>query len=307
MTVVPNVDVEAQLLLADIRMDGVAFSVASLLPPFCVYGLGGPVSLCYIIKSNPIWLEVEAPGRKVYRLEPGTVVGLSGVVPHWFKSSPEMTVQAARALSYDAIDPKNVTNESDQLLIGHAPLETLAFTNIVAGAVIVPPDGSRAIGRIHTALEAILDELRDPDPIGGTAVVVRRLSETILINIVRHVLSINSDEGQALGAIGDLRIMRTIAAVARSPLDPWTVDSMAAVAGMSRTAFANRFRQLMRDTPLNMVVRLRLRIAAEVLSRESAKLDEAASAAGYGSTAAFIRAFRRFYPTTPALWRKTGS
>jgi AraC-like DNA-binding protein len=78
---------------------------------------------------------------------------------------------------------------------------------------------------------------------------------------------------------------------------------MANVAGMSRTAFARRFRDLMGDTPLNMVARLRLRIAAELLNHGSARLDEAAAAAGYGSAAAFARAFRRVYRTTPGRWR----
>jgi AraC family transcriptional activator of mtrCDE len=103
--------------------------------------------------------------------------------------------------------------------------------------------------------------------------------------------------------MGDPRVMRAVAAVARAPLEPWTVETMADVAGMSRTAFARRFRALLNDTPLNMVARLRLRIASEMLNHGGAKLDEAAEAAGYGSAAAFIRAFRRFHGTTPAKWR----
>jgi AraC family transcriptional activator of mtrCDE len=97
--------------------------------------------------------------------------------------------------------------------------------------------------------------------------------------------------------------MRAVAAVARAPLEPWTVAAMAGVAGMSRTAFARQFRHLMSDTPLNMVARLRLRGAVEILGHGAAKLDEAAAAAGYGSAAAFIRAFRRIHGTTPARWR----
>jgi AraC-like DNA-binding protein len=300
----PQHDVEAQLLLADIRMDGVGFSSAGLGRPFCVRGVSGPVSLCYLIRGDAVWLEVESTRRRTTRLDPGTVVGLSGVVPHWFKSGPELSIQSARPLSCEPIQPTTAVDGPIQIVVGHAPLETLAFTNIVTGAVIVPPDSGSATRRIHRAIEAIEDELRDPDPIGGAAVVVRRLSETILINIVRHALSIGAEAGQALGAISDLRIMRSIAAVARSPLQKWTVEAMADIAGMSRTAFALQFRQLMGDTPLNMVARLRLRNAVEVLNHGSAKLDEAAAAAGYGSAAAFIRAFRRAYGTTPSHWRK---
>ncbi len=296
-------DVEAQVLLADIRMDGVGFSLSSLPARFCVGGLSGPVSLCYLVRGEAIWLEVDTAPRRVVRLEPGTVVGLSGVVPHWFKSGVELSIRNARPLSCQALGADTGCDQNVRLLIGHAPLETLAFTNTVTGAVIVPPDGSRAARRIQRAIESVEDELRDPDPAGGSAVVVRRLSETILINIVRHVVSTVAEQGLTLGALGDPRVMRAVAAVARAPLQPWTVEAMAEVAGMSRTAFARQFRHLMTDTPLNMVARLRLRIAVEILDRGSAKLDEAAEAAGYGSAAAFIRAFRRVYGTTPAQWR----
>jgi AraC-like DNA-binding protein len=295
-------DLEAQVLLADIRMDGVGFSSASLPASFCVGGVSGPVSLCYVVRGGPIWLEVESVPRRVVRLEPGTVVGLSGVVPHWFKSSPDISVQGARVLTYRALGPDTVDEET-QLLIGHAPLETLAFTNTVTGAVIVPSDSGRPARRINRAIEGIEDELRDPDPAGGSALVVRRLSETILINIVRHLMATVAEQGLTLGALGDPRVMRAVAAVARAPLQTWTVEAMADVAGMSRTAFARQFRDLLRDTPLNMVARLRLRIAVETLNHGHAKLDEAAEAAGYGSAAAFIRAFRRVYGTTPAQWR----
>ena len=295
-------DVEAQVLLADIRMDGVGFSSAALPARFCVSGLSGPVSLCYVVRGDRIWLEVESTPRKVFQLELGTIVGLSGVVPHWFKSSPDLPVKGARALHYEPLGP-DTANDTTQLLIGHAPLETLAFTNTVTGAVIVPPDSGRAGRRIQLAIASIEDELRDPDPAGGAAVVVRRLSETILINIVRHVMSTATEEALTLSALGDPRVMRAVAAVARSPLQSWTVEAMANVAGMSRTAFAHRFRELLGDTPLNMVARLRLRIAVEMLNHSNAKLEEAAEAAGYGSAAAFIRAFRRVYGTTPAQWR----
>ena len=303
MSDVTQNDAEAQVLLADIRMDGVDFSSAFLPSSFCFGGLSGPVSLCYVLRGEALWLEVDSTPRKLVRLEPGTVVGLSGVVPHWFKSSAELSVKNARALTYQTQDVAEIVGRGSYLLIGHAPLETLAFTNTVSGAVIVSPDGGRVARRIQRAIEAIEDELREPDPAGGAAIVVRRLSEIILINIARHVMSTAGEQGSTLGALGDPRVMRAVAAVARAPLKPWTVEKMANVAGMSRTAFARQFQHLMSDTPLNMVARLRLRIAVEILNHGSAKLDEAAEAAGYGSAAAFIRAFRRFYGTTPAQWR----
>ena len=137
---------------------------------------------------------------------------------------------------------------------------------------------------------------------------MRRLSETILMNIARWAAGQSTQpQASALNALTDLRVMRALAAAARSPLDAWTVSRMAAIAGMSRTAFAKQFNAVTGDTPLHMLSRLRLRSAAEALTTGNANLEEVAALAGYGSAAAFVRAFGRAYDTTPARWRVTHS
>jgi len=250
-----------------------------------------------------MWLEVETARRACARLEPGTVVGLSGLVPHWFKTTSDAPTTKARPLAYVPLTHDLETALSPHLLIGHAPMESLAFTNILSGAVIIPPDGSAVARRIQRAIEGIEDELRELDPVGGASAVVRRLSETILMNISRWVIGRAPDMAFPLGAIGDPRVMRAIAAAARAPREIWTVGRMARVAGMSRTAFAKRFQALTGDTPLQMVTRIRMRLAAEALSQGRGTLESAVAVAGYGSSAAFIRAFRRAFHTTPAQWR----
>jgi AraC-like DNA-binding protein len=283
---------QAQVLLNDIRMDGVGFSVGAPQLPFCVAGLHGPVSLCYQVRGGPLWLEVAASRSARARLEPGTVVGLSGLAPHWFKSTPDGQASHARPLEHRLLAPDVGTPSSPHLLIGHAPMESLALTNTLSGAVIIPPHGGSVARRIRRTIEGIEDELRETDPAGGTSAVVRRLSETILMNISRWVAGRTPEVAFPLGVIGDPRVMRAIAAVAREPREAWTVEGMAKAAGMSRTALARRFRALTGDNPLNAVTRIRLRLGADALTVGQGGLEAAGALAGYGSSAAFIRAFR---------------
>jgi len=302
-------DRDGQILLSDIRMDGVGFSTTCLIPPFCRGGVSGPVSLCYVVRGAAVWLRVETAGASPTRLLPGTVVGLSGVVDHWFMSSPALPVAGAANLELAPLPgapPSGAPPPAAgvELLVGHAPMEALAFTNAINGAVIIPPGPGRIARRIARAVDGIEDELRDPEPLAGAAAVVRRLSETILMNIVRWLAT---EAGEAvtspLGALVDVRVMRALSAIAKAPLEPWTVGALARVAGMSRTAFAERFHALTGVTPLRMVARLRLRAGAQALADGTASLEAAAAQAGYGSAAAFARAFRRAYRTTPARWR----
>lgn len=312
-------DRDGQILLSDIRMDGVGFSTTRLVPPFCRGGVSGPVSLCYVVRGAAVWLRVETAGAAPMRLAPGTVVGLSGVVDHWFMSSPALPVAGAANLELAPLPgappsgaPPSGAPPSGapppaagvELLVGHAPMEALAFTNAINGAVIIPPGPGRIARRIARAVEGIEDELRDPEPMAGAAAVVRRLSETILMNIARWLAT---EAGEAvtspLGALVDVRVMRALSAIAKAPREAWTVGALARVAGMSRTAFAERFHALTGVTPLRMVARLRLRAGAQALADGTASLEAAAAQAGYGSAAAFARAFRRAYRTTPARWR----
>jgi transcriptional regulator GlxA family with amidase domain len=98
------------------------------------------------------------------------------------------------------------------------------------------------------------------------------------------------------------RILRAVEAVHDAPGQQWTVSGLANVAGMSRTAFSVRFRDMIGITPLRYVGGTRLQIASVAIEDKKSIL-EVALFCGYGSEAAFGRAFKRFYGVTPGRWR----
>ncbi|MFM9577979.1 helix-turn-helix transcriptional regulator, partial [Streptomyces turgidiscabies] len=84
------------------------------------------------------------------------------------------------------------------------------------------------------------------------------------------------------------------------------VEDLALIAGMSRSAFAVRFGQIVGMTPLKYVATWRLDLAADELRAGSAKIAEIAALVGYGSEAAFNRAFKSQFGETPAAFRRQG-
>jgi AraC-like DNA-binding protein len=84
---------------------------------------------------------------------------------------------------------------------------------------------------------------------------------------------------------------------------PWTVASLAEEVGLSRSAFAARFTQLVGEPPLGYLTRLRMQKAATLL-REGATLAKASSLTGYASEASFSHAFRQWAGVAPSAWRK---
>jgi AraC-like DNA-binding protein len=84
---------------------------------------------------------------------------------------------------------------------------------------------------------------------------------------------------------------------------PWTLESLAEVAGMSRTAFVDAFRAALGETPMKYLARYRLHVAGSWLRETSSTVLDVALRAGYRTEAAFVRAFKRELGTTPGATR----
>ena len=104
-------------------------------------------------------------------------------------------------------------------------------------------------------------------------------------------------------ALHDSRIWRALAAFHRAPAAPWTVEGLARVAGMSRTAFAVRFQELLGVPPLQCLTGLRMDMATDMLMREDSPVKIIAERIGYSTEAAFNRAFVRRFDVSPGRWR----
>lgn len=86
----------------------------------------------------------------------------------------------------------------------------------------------------------------------------------------------------------------------------WTVESLAVVTSMSRSAFAARFKDLPGQTPLEYVTEWRMQKALQLLKQKHKKLVDVAQSVGYESDAAFSKAFQRVVGFTPGEYRHTG-
>jgi AraC-like DNA-binding protein len=86
---------------------------------------------------------------------------------------------------------------------------------------------------------------------------------------------------------------------------PWTVESLAAASGMSRSAFAVRFKKLVGETPLEYLTGWRMQKATGLLKDSDKKLFEVAKSVGYDSDAAFSKAFKRTFGVAPKEYRRS--
>jgi AraC-like DNA-binding protein len=89
------------------------------------------------------------------------------------------------------------------------------------------------------------------------------------------------------------------------PGENWTLEMLAREAGMSRSAFAERFAEIMGVPPMQYLANWRLQRAARLLEQPSISIAQAAAAVGYESEAAFNRAFKKQVGLPPGAWRRS--
>jgi AraC-like DNA-binding protein len=84
----------------------------------------------------------------------------------------------------------------------------------------------------------------------------------------------------------------------------WTQERLASEAGVSKTILCQRFRTVLGMSPIQYLRQWRLYLASAALADGEAPIIAIAEGAGYGTEAAFTRAFARLYGVPPATWRK---
>ena len=158
---------------------------------------------------------------------------------------------------------------------------------------------------LQLTLKHVLAELNAAG--AGAAEVVTRLADILFIQAVRSYFEENADTAEFgwLAAVRDQQIGRAVALLHAQPAEPWTIASLARRVALSRSAFADKFTQLIDEPPLRYLTRLRINAAAERLRESDDKLSAIAAAAGYESVTAFTRAFRRHMGVTPGEYRES--
>ena len=168
---------------------------------------------------------------------------------------------------------------------------------IIRGVDQHPPEWLR-IG-----LEFLGQEVAKNRP--GRHAIVNHLIGILFIECVRdYVESLPEGASSWLRALRDPALSAALAAIHGHPGHPWTVPELAAIACLSRSAFAERFGDVLGQPPLSYLQAHRMRLAAWQLGHTEQTVSRIAEAVGYASEAAFSQAFKRQYGCTPSRFRQ---
>lgn len=154
---------------------------------------------------------------------------------------------------------------------------------------------------LRHAFSFMVEELAHPGL--GTSAVTSALMKQGLILFLRMHLMRRGTESPIFGALRDPRLACAVAAIIDAPAAPHSVDGLAALCGMSRTAFAERFSATFGEGPIAFLQRVRLRLAAQLLTTSPMPVKVIAASVGYASRSYFTHAFKLAYGVDPTAFR----
>jgi AraC-like DNA-binding protein len=142
----------------------------------------------------------------------------------------------------------------------------------------------------------LLLEASDAQP--GAALMVSRLIDLIVIRTLRSWIHRGQISGW-FGGLTDARIANVLKAIHERPMQRWSVDALASIAGMSRSSFCERFAALVGRPPLRYHNEHRLTLARALLTKRGARVGDIGLSIGYESEAAFSRAYKSLFGHSP--------
>jgi AraC-like DNA-binding protein len=308
-------------VLRVIRLAGGVFLEAEFTAPWCISGkLSSDDCKPFLMAPRHIIAShFVVAGRMQLRVDGGDTidVGASELVllphndAHTFGSDLNVAVMPARQVirppQHGSLARINYGGggETTQLLCGFLGCET-SFSPLLASLPSVLKLDLRATASgawIESSFRFAASEIA-AGRIGSTTVITK-LSELLFVEAVgQFVASLPAERRGWLAGLRDPQIGRALAALHARPTEGWTAESLALEVGMSRSVFAERFTSLVGQPPIYYLTLWRMHVAAQHLREGHGSVAQIAFQVGYESEAAFSRAFKREFGTSPGIWRR---
>ena len=253
------------------------------------------------------------PGGRKEELTAGDIV----IIPHGDthllgNGAPEKPVDSFRTFAkYVAKGLKVVRfggggGEITKFVCGYLACEPRLSQVFLAGLprVLVVHVAKEASGQwLENSIRFSVDAANDSD--AGSGLTLAKLSELLFVETLRRYISaLPPGETGWLAGARDPVIGKALAFLHKEPAYPWTISSLARRVGLSRTRLAERFRYFLGAPPMAYLTQWRLKLGAEILQSSEDSVAQIAAAVGYGSEAAFNRAFKRGFACPPAQFRR---
>lgn len=267
------------------------------------YAEFGHPGFCAVIEGR---CRLAVAGEREVILEQGDFVLLP--------ATPAFTLSGFHPAPLRRIDPKEAQTPGEE--IRHGTAEGPAEVRLRGGYFIFDAPDAGLIVSLLPAMIHIHGDDRLATLVGlfgeeasqqraGRALVLTRLVEVLLIEALRSAQTSTAPPGLLRG-LADARVAPALRQMHGDPERSWTVEELAREAGMSRSAFFERFSRMVGLRPMEYLLAWRMAVAMDLLRSRDVPLDEVARRVGYGSASTFSTAFSRHVGQPPGRFARGG-
>src|SRR5215471_4210867 len=298
-------------VLQSIHLHSTLYCRAKMGAPWGFRVSGREVASFHIVTEGSCWLTVEGMDEPVL-LTKGDLV----ILPHGHEHTMTDDPKSPVTMLEDLKPRQPVENDGIFYSKGQGAVTTLVCGGLELEDYSTNPLYSILPAFIHIRntdeysipwLQAIVELVRVETNVNRVEAetVITRLSELLFIQAVRaYIRAIGDSNVGWLGALKDPQIGQALVLIQHQPGEAWTVGTLACRVSLSRSAFSAKFRQLVGESPMQYVTRVRLTKAAAALRTNATTLVEVATSVGYESEVAFSKAFKRYFGIAPGAYRQ---
>jgi AraC-like DNA-binding protein len=251
-------------------------------------------------------------GGEAIHLKEGEIVIFTRGDAHVMSSAPGMRAEPVTQADVDAIAAgalpffKSVGpagEPSVKLVCGFLACDARPFNPLLDNLprIITTSwleDGPSWLGHFITLARAESSSRR-----AGAESVLAKLSELMFIETLRrHIAGLPAEQSGWLAGLRDPLIGRALSLLHSGPARDWTIEELAREVGASRSVLAERFTAMVGLPPMQYLASWRMQIASGLLNG-GGNIASVAAEVGYGSEAAFSRAFKKIVGMPPSAWR----
>lgn len=170
------------------------------------------------------------------------------------------------------------------------------LANALPPVVTVP---LAAAPRLHAAATWLFEEAFGDD--SGRQVMLDRLTEILVVQLLRHCIERGSTDGGMLAGLAHPQLARALMAMHADPARAWSLEELAGLCLMSRSRFAEEFRATVGQPPGDYLIEWRVGVAQSLL-RKGKPVGWVANEVGYETASALARVFRKKTRYSPREW-----
>lgn len=263
---------------------------------------------CYAVISGTCLLVVDGAAADV-TLTSGDCFVVPGGRPFLLASDPSLEpVLAADVFAGAQSGGRVVHNGGGGVFLAGTRFEVDGrAAQLLLGALppVVHIEAAEDRAALSWCIDRMMAEMRGGRP--GASLAAHHLAQLVLLQALRlHLARQAGDQVGWFYALADPRLSLAIGAVHAEPAHRWTLGELASRAGLSRSVFAQRFREKVGETPVAYLTRWRMLLAAQRLANGRETVAQAGRALGYASESAFNTAFRRVMGCSPRRYARPG-